>query len=304
MNWPLPDSVRSYLAASTSAQAERTAQSFAPDGAVHDEHRTHVGPAAIGAWAKDAYDRYRFALEIRNVEGTGDDVAVTRTSFGDLPGQPCDPALRLPARRREDPSPRHRPAGCGGGVRPGKRVLVTGGTQGIGAAVAKRPARGGRRGLRHGAQGAAGTGGTASLRCRRCRHRGRGPCRRRCGAGAIRYRRSRGPQCRRLVLAGWRVCNLDRRAMGEPTSMPICSPQCGSTAWLLPRMIARKAAASASMSPRSSARCRFMNRPSPMRRPRRPSPITARAFPRKSRPRASASSASPPASPRPMPRRG
>ncbi len=137
MNWPLPDSVRGYLAASTSAQAERTAQSFAPDGAVHDEHRTHVGPAAIAAWAKDAYDRYRFALEIRNVEGAGDEVAVTAQVSGTFPGSPV--ILRYDFRlaggkiHRLDIAPPDAAAEFAG-----KRVLVTGGTQGIGAAVAKR----------------------------------------------------------------------------------------------------------------------------------------------------------------------
>src|SRR3569623_1700375 len=88
MTWPLPDSVRSYLEASTSAAAGRVSALFAPDGTVQDEHRLHAGPAAIGAWAKEGYDRYRFALEIRNVEGAGDDVAVTAQVSGAFPGSP------------------------------------------------------------------------------------------------------------------------------------------------------------------------------------------------------------------------
>jgi NAD(P)-dependent dehydrogenase (short-subunit alcohol dehydrogenase family) len=137
MNWPLPDSVRGYLAASTGAHAERVAQCFAPDGAVHDESRTHVGPEAIGAWAKDAYERYRFALEIRNVEGSGDDVAVTAQVSGTFPGSPV--ILRYAFRlaggkiRRLDIAPPDAATEFAG-----QRVLVTGGTQGIGAAVAKR----------------------------------------------------------------------------------------------------------------------------------------------------------------------
>ncbi len=53
----LPDSIRLYLEGSTGEAAERAAQAFAPEGSVHDEGRTHVGQAAIGAWVKDAYDR-------------------------------------------------------------------------------------------------------------------------------------------------------------------------------------------------------------------------------------------------------
>jgi NAD(P)-dependent dehydrogenase (short-subunit alcohol dehydrogenase family) len=129
--------VHGYLATSTGAQAERTAQFFAPDGEVHDEQRSHVGPAAIGAWAKDAYDRYGFALEIRNVEGAGDDVAVTAQVSGSFPGSPI--LLRYDFRllggkiQRLDIAPPDAAAEFAG-----KRVLVTGGTQGIGAAVVAR----------------------------------------------------------------------------------------------------------------------------------------------------------------------
>ncbi len=88
MPLPLPEVVRTYLAASTGDEVERVALCFAPDGAMHDESRTHVGPDAIGAWAKDAYERYRFALDVRNVEASGNDVAVTAQVSGSFPGSP------------------------------------------------------------------------------------------------------------------------------------------------------------------------------------------------------------------------
>ena len=132
--WPMPDSVRAYLAASTGDDAARAAACFAPDGAVHDESRIHVGPEAIGRWAQDAYARYRFALEIRNVEAEGESVAVTAQVSGTFPGSPIlmryGFALAGDKIRRLDiapPGPSTELAG--------KRVLVTGGTAGIGAAV-------------------------------------------------------------------------------------------------------------------------------------------------------------------------
>jgi NAD(P)-dependent dehydrogenase (short-subunit alcohol dehydrogenase family) len=137
MNWPLPDSVRLYLAASTREHADGVAQCFTPDGTVHDESRTHVGSGAIAAWAKEAYDRYRFMLEIRNVVGSGDEIAVTAQVSGTFPGSPIvlRYAFRLAGEkiRRLDIAPPDAAAEFAG-----KRVLVTGGTQGIGAAVAQR----------------------------------------------------------------------------------------------------------------------------------------------------------------------
>jgi NAD(P)-dependent dehydrogenase (short-subunit alcohol dehydrogenase family) len=137
MTWPLPEAVRTYLAASTGAHSERVAQCFAPEATVRDESRVHVGPEAIGAWAREAQERYRFALEIRNVEGTGDDIAVTTQVSGTFPGSPIilRHAFRLAHGkiRRLDIAPPDAAAEFAG-----KRVLVTGGTEGIGAAVVKR----------------------------------------------------------------------------------------------------------------------------------------------------------------------
>jgi NAD(P)-dependent dehydrogenase (short-subunit alcohol dehydrogenase family) len=137
MPWPLPDVVRTYLALSSGADAGRVAQCFTPDAAVHDENRIHVGPAAIAAWAQDAQARYRFALDIRNAEHSGDDVVVTAQVSGAFPGSPiilCY-AFQLAAAgiRRLDIAPPDAAAELAG-----RRALVTGGTQGIGAAVAQR----------------------------------------------------------------------------------------------------------------------------------------------------------------------
>ena len=134
MTWPIPDSVRTCLEASTTGEAARVAQCFAPDGAVHDESRDHRGPEAIGRWAQEAYARYRFTLEVRNVETGNDSAAVTALVSGSFPGSPI--LLRYAFQltgdkiRRLEIAPPDKAAALAG-----QRVLVTGGTEGIGAAT-------------------------------------------------------------------------------------------------------------------------------------------------------------------------
>jgi NAD(P)-dependent dehydrogenase (short-subunit alcohol dehydrogenase family) len=133
----MPEAVRAYLTASTGASAERVAQCFDPDGVVQDESRSHVGAQAIGQWAKDAQARYRFTLDLRNVESAGAAVAVTAQVSGAFPGSPIilryDFRLAADKIRSLDIAPPGATAEFAG-----QRVLVTGGTQGIGAAVVKR----------------------------------------------------------------------------------------------------------------------------------------------------------------------
>jgi NAD(P)-dependent dehydrogenase (short-subunit alcohol dehydrogenase family) len=132
--WPLPDSVRSYLQVSTSAAAAGVAECFAADATLHDESRSHVGPEAIGRWAEDAYARYRFAVDIRNVETEGETVAVTAQVSGTFPGSPIllRYAFQLAGEkiRRLEIAPPDATAELAG-----QRILVTGGTEGIGAAT-------------------------------------------------------------------------------------------------------------------------------------------------------------------------
>jgi NAD(P)-dependent dehydrogenase (short-subunit alcohol dehydrogenase family) len=110
---------------------------FTADAEVRDEGRVHVGPDAIGDWARDAQARYNFTLDLRNVERNADDIAVTALVSGDFPGSPVvlrydfglagakirSLKIGLPDARAEFA---------------GKRVLVTGGTAGVGASVVQR----------------------------------------------------------------------------------------------------------------------------------------------------------------------
>ena len=137
MGWALPDSIRDYLDAAAGEDGARIAGCFDAEGEVRDENRSHRGPAAIRAWAEDSRKRTRFTLEVRNVEAQGDVVGVITQVTGNFPGSPV--MLRHAFRLRDGrigsleiglPDRQAEFAGM--------RVLVTGGTQGIGAATAKR----------------------------------------------------------------------------------------------------------------------------------------------------------------------
>jgi NAD(P)-dependent dehydrogenase (short-subunit alcohol dehydrogenase family) len=137
MGWALPNAIRDYFEAAAGDDGGRIAGCFDAEGEVRDENQSRRGPAAIRAWAEDSRKRYRFTLEVRNVEGEGDDVAVTTQVAGTFPGSPV--MLRHAFRLRNgkigslDIALPDREAEFAG-----QRVLVTGGTQGIGAAVVKR----------------------------------------------------------------------------------------------------------------------------------------------------------------------
>jgi len=133
----LPNPIGAYLDAANGPNADAVAACFSEDAHVRDEERDHVGREAIRAWAEDARRRYRFRAEPRSLEPDADGFWVTAHLTGDFPGAPAD--LRYRFRLKEeavadlvialrDPIAEFA----------GRRALVTGGTQGIGAAVVRR----------------------------------------------------------------------------------------------------------------------------------------------------------------------
>jgi NAD(P)-dependent dehydrogenase (short-subunit alcohol dehydrogenase family)/ketosteroid isomerase-like protein len=137
MTIKLPAAIASYMSAANADDADAVAACFTADAHVRDEARDHDGSAAIRAWAAEARRSYRFQAEPRSFEPSPDGGTLTAHLTGDFPGAPADLRyrFRLAGDRVADLAitlrePRAELAG--------RRVLVTGGGQGIGAAVVRR----------------------------------------------------------------------------------------------------------------------------------------------------------------------
>lgn len=137
MTIKLPVPIARYLNAANAGDPDAVAACFTVDAHVLDEGRRRDGSAAIRDWAAEARRRYRFHAEPRSFEPAADGGTVTAHLTGDFPGAPADLRyrFRLAGDRVADleitlRDPRAEFAG--------RRVLVTGGGQGIGAAVVRR----------------------------------------------------------------------------------------------------------------------------------------------------------------------
>ena len=137
MTIKLPTPVARYLDAANANDADAVAACFTHDAHVLDEARDHDGSAAIRDWAAKARRLYRFRADPRSFEPVPDGGTVTAHLTGDFPGAPAD--LRYRFRIAGD-----RVADLEITLRDpraeltGRRVIVTGGGQGIGAAVVRR----------------------------------------------------------------------------------------------------------------------------------------------------------------------
>lgn len=133
----LPAPIADYFRAADVGDAEAVAACFAEEATVHDEQRDHRGREAIGAWAAEASRRYRFRAEPRSFEPAVEGGTVTAHVTGDFPGGRADLRYRFRLAGGEiqalEITPRPLQAEF-----TGQRVVVTGGTQGIGAAAARR----------------------------------------------------------------------------------------------------------------------------------------------------------------------
>jgi len=133
----LPAPIARYFAAADADDADTLAAGFAEDAHVHDERRDHRGRDAVRAWAAEARALYSFRAEPRSFEPAPDGGVVTAHVTGTFPGGRADLryAFRLAGDLIQTLEITPRPAGA---AFTGRRVLVTGGTQGVGAAVADR----------------------------------------------------------------------------------------------------------------------------------------------------------------------
>ena len=134
-NLILPDPIAAYFEADQRG-GEAVARCFTTQAVVKDEGRTYAGLAAIKAWKAAASAKYTYTSEPFALEQKDGGYVVTSRVTGNFPGQPGRSSVRVPPRARQD-----RVAGDHAMSfdlqLTGRRALVTGGTEGIGAAVVK-----------------------------------------------------------------------------------------------------------------------------------------------------------------------
>ncbi len=137
MTVKLPLPIARYFEAANGDDADAVAAAFAVDAHVRDEGRDHHGREAVREWAQDSRRRYRFQAEPLSLEPEPEGGVVTAHLTGDFPGAPADLRYRFvlagDAIAHLEITLRAPEAEF-----LGRRVLVTGGTQGIGAAVVRR----------------------------------------------------------------------------------------------------------------------------------------------------------------------
>jgi NAD(P)-dependent dehydrogenase (short-subunit alcohol dehydrogenase family) len=133
----LPAPIGRYFDAANTDEAHRVARCFTAKALVRDESHDHHGRAAIEAWALNSRRVYLFHAEPRSFEGGADGGIVTAHLTGDFPGAPVDLRyrFRLDSNQVAELEITVRAAAA---ELTGRRVLVTGGSQGIGAAVVRR----------------------------------------------------------------------------------------------------------------------------------------------------------------------
>jgi hypothetical protein len=90
MTLSLHKAISNYFAASNAHDAAAVAQTFAVDGVVHDEGKTHRGRAEIGAWARDAIKKYHTTMTPLGVSGGDRSAAVNTKVSGTFPGSPIE----------------------------------------------------------------------------------------------------------------------------------------------------------------------------------------------------------------------
>lgn len=134
MHQQLPAPVRRYFAAESARDLDAVVQCFSRDGVVQDESHTHTGHDAIRAWKVNSDAKYQYRVIPLGASPSEGQWKMLAKVTGAFPGSPVElmHTFRLDGDRIQALE-----------IRPpieleGKRAVVTGGTRGIGRAVAGR----------------------------------------------------------------------------------------------------------------------------------------------------------------------
>lgn len=90
MNQSLPQSIADYYAGKNARDYARALSGFAPDAAVSDEEREHVGAEAIQRWMEKTAVEYNDQSQVRGSTTDGDRTVVTAEVSGTFPGSPIE----------------------------------------------------------------------------------------------------------------------------------------------------------------------------------------------------------------------
>ena len=85
----LPPPILAYFTAETKGDDVALINAFAPDAAVKDEGRLHVGRHTIEAWWRAAKAKYQHTVEPLETGVTGDVIRVLARVTGRFPGSPA-----------------------------------------------------------------------------------------------------------------------------------------------------------------------------------------------------------------------
>jgi SnoaL-like domain len=86
----LSENLDRYFAAQNAHDAEGMVACFAPDAAVRDESRDHIGRDQILDWKKETIAKYRINIEPLSLTEQDGITAVVAKVTGKFPGSPAD----------------------------------------------------------------------------------------------------------------------------------------------------------------------------------------------------------------------
>jgi SnoaL-like domain len=90
MTLVVPEPVAAYLAAEVAKNADAISRCFAQDSAVPDGGHEYLGHDAIRQCKTAADAKYRYVLEMVNVQTLGDSVTVRARLTDEFPGSPVE----------------------------------------------------------------------------------------------------------------------------------------------------------------------------------------------------------------------
>jgi hypothetical protein len=86
----VPEPVAEYLAAEQAKDAAALSRCFTENGTVHDEGQDYRGRDSIRLWKHAVDAKYRYVLQMVNIQTVGDLVTVRTRLSGEFPGSPVE----------------------------------------------------------------------------------------------------------------------------------------------------------------------------------------------------------------------